>query len=138
MEGEQVSYRIEQQLDKAALSSSYDVMGTKMTLAHLRQWLEYNKGRRHWVRANVPNSEAFTLANSLSSVLDRFTNSDTSHIGFTPYDVIGGMVVDVTLDDIVTSMVSSAAILGSRRVVASILGWAAGNTERLNSSYVWS
>ena len=136
MEGEQVSYRIEQLLDKAALSSSYDVMGTKMTLAHLRQWLEYNKGRRHWVRANVPNSEAFTLANSLSSVLDRFTNSDTSHIGFTPYDVIGGIVVDVTLDDIVKSMVSAAAILGSHSVVASILGWAAGNTETYVRTWV--
>lgn len=127
-----VSDRIEGLLGAAIAASGYEALDRKMTLPQVRQWAEFNRTRRGWIRAEVPQPEPTELSEALSPVLKRFTNPETGHVGFAPYDVIGGMVRDVTVDRLVADMVESAAMLGPKRVVSAVLAWAEGAP----SSYV--
>lgn len=121
-----VSDRIEGLLGAAIAASGYEALDRKMTLPQVRQWAEFNRTRRGWIRAEVPQPEATELSEALSPVLERFTNPETGHVGFAPYDVIGGELLDVTVNRLVADMVASAAMLGPKRVVSAVLAWAEG------------
>ena len=130
--GENASDRIKGLLSAATAASVYEVQETKMALAQVRQWAEFNRDRawRGWIKPEVPKAEAAGLAEALSPVLQDFTNPDTGHVGFAAYDAIAGMVMDVTVERLVADMVASAALLGPDRVVSAVLGWAEGAPGR--------
>ena len=130
--GENAGDRIKGLLSAATAASEYKVQGTSMALAPVRQWAEFNRDRawRGRIKAEVPKAEAASLAEALSPVLGEFTNPDTGHVGFAAYDVIGGLVMDVTVERLVEDMVASAVILGPDRVVSAVLDWAEGAPGR--------
>lgn len=123
-----VSERIEGLLSAAMAASGYEVLGTKMTLTQAQQWAEFNRSRARWrrIRPDVPKPEVRALAEALAPVLRSFTSPETGHIGFAAYDVIDGLVLDVTVDRLVKDIVTSAAMLGPKRVVTAVLDWAEG------------
>ena len=131
-----VRNRIEGLLGAAVAASVYEVSDRRMSLAQVQPWVQFNRARRGWIRANVPQAEADGLAEALSPVLERFKNTDTGHIGFAAYDVISGLVEDVTFDRLVADMVTSAAILGPDRVVSAVLAWADGEPGKYVRTWV--
>ena len=98
----------------------------RLPLKQVREWAASKWTRRHLIVAKLPSTEAAALVAALAPLLDRFTHPDTGHVGFAPYDVIGGAVEDVTIDHLATGMVAAAALLGTDKVVSAICAWAGG------------
>lgn len=126
MKREHVNDRIQGLLGAAVAASIFSVHDTRIPLEQVKAWATSDRTRRHLLRAEVPSPEAAALVEALTPLLDRFTNRDTGHIGFAPYDVIGGLVMDVTIEHLATAMVTAAALLGTHTVVAAICAWAEG------------
>ena len=75
--GESTGDRIKGLLSTATAASVYKVQETKMELAQVRRWAEFNRDRawRGWIKPEVPKAEAADVAEALSPVLRGFHES---------------------------------------------------------------
>lgn len=135
MEHEHINNRIEGLLGAAVAASSFTMRDTRLTSEQVRQWAPFDRLMRRRIRVEVPQPETADLAEALGRVLDRFTDPKTGRIGFAPHDLIGGPVTGMTIDLLATGMVTAAAILGTDRVVSTVLSWAEG--EPCAYVYTW-